>query len=242
MGTKVDTKHTPWTLDELFGALDRAFHAIVGVLASAEALATLAGQATIETGRGGKSCYGNNVSNIMGTSPEGLFHELAAAPECGDPNNLPPGARLAPNAVVVCGEGKVAYIPANPSRFRSYSSLDLGCEDKMSVLLALWPKAIEALLVSDGSDVKAVATAFALALKKPIAKNDYHSSDKTSYARFVTSLAAEFIERAQVFVDRRTILPPPNPTLLDNKPTESVVLPAFLETLVTDTPDKEPTS
>lgn len=233
--SQVPSTRTPWELDELLGSLDRAYLAIVGSYVTVEGLAALAAQATLETGRGGKSCYNHNVSNIMGVSPEGTFHVLRSAPECAPRDKVPAGATILEHTNVACPPGSVAYLPPGGSRFRAYSTLELACEDKLAVLLSLWPRAVEAL--GRDTPVEATVASFVAGLKRPIAKADYFTSDAMSYARSTTSIAREYLDRARAQVGRRTMPSPlPTRTLDANVPVEGVVLEDFLATLADDEP------
>lgn len=237
---QVASQRTTWELDALLGSLDRAWSAIVDTPLPAAGLAVLAAQATLETGRRGASCWNWNVSNIMGVSPEGLFHVLRAAPECAPRHKVPEGATILTTTNVACPPGSVAYLPPGGSRFRAYSSLELGCEDKLAVLAALWPLAVEAL--GSGMAVEATASAFVAGLKRPLVRGEYMTADAVSYARSVTSIAREYLSRAEAHVrelddagqacaDEPTQPALPVPTLEAHAPVEGVVLEDFLTSL-----------
>lgn len=230
--TEVVSTNTPWTLDDLLAAFDRAWSSASLGLAAPETLAVLAAQATAECGRLGKHCYCHNVSNIMGASPEGLYHVLRKAPECAPPDKLPAGA-VRVQTSIVCPPGQVAYLPAGGSRFRAYSSLDLGVADKLAVLLRVWPRAVAAL--AHGGEVGERASNFVQALLKPA----YFTADPVAYLNAVRPIAREYMTAATALVSSRpSTLPPPSdavmPTLLAHAPVEGVVLADFLGTLADD--------
>lgn len=230
--TEVLSTNTPWTLDALLLAFDRAWSSASLGQAAPETLAVLAAQSTAECGRLGKHCYCFNVSNIMGSSPEGLYHVLRKAPECAPPDKLPPGA-VRVQTSIVCPPGQVAYLPAGGSRFRAYSSLELGAADKIAVLLRVWPQAVAAL--AHGGEVGERAANFVQGLLKP----KYFTADPVAYLSAVRPIAREYLGAAAAIVaSRPSTLPPPSdavvPTLLAHEPVEGVVLADFLSTLADD--------
>lgn len=184
--SEVPVKRTPWTTPELLAAYATAWRVVVGTEPSRAALACLWGQACLECGRGGKSCFGWNVGNIMALGAyAGEYHVLRGAPECGDPDNLPKGATRLTHSHVACAPGKVPYLPAGGSRFRAYVSLVAGCMDKLRLYERQWPKALAALVAAQSP---ADAAAFVDGLLTP---RRYFTADAAKYLWDVRSLAAE---------------------------------------------------
>ena len=182
MPTAVEPKKTTWTLPDLLSAYHRAAIALnVGL--SDNAALVLVAQSTVECGPGGKvGCFNFNVSNIMGASPEGLFHVLQA-PECAPANKVPAGGTVLATPSVACPPGYVSYIPAGGSKFRAYSSFDAGCTDKLRTLSKTWPAAVAALQL--GGSLDAVAQSYVRALTSP----RYFTADEKVYARTLLSIA-----------------------------------------------------
>ncbi len=175
---------TPWTRADLLDAYAHAWSNVVGGNPSQAALAILYGQACLECAHG-QSCFNFNVGNVMAftKSWSGLAHRLHAAPECGDPNNLPAGAVLAPNATIACSPGKVKYYPKAGSTFRAYANFLEGCSDKLRVLERQWPDAINALA---DATTEMDAITFSQALTHPLR---YMSADAPEYGRVIASIA-----------------------------------------------------
>lgn len=185
---EVAKKVTRWTPQELLAALGRAA-APLGL--PPESIAILAAQATLETGRGGTGCYNFNISNIMGAGPDGSYHVLTKAPECASPDKVPAGATVLSSTNVVCGPGKVAYLPPGGSKFRAYKSLDEGCDDKIKVLGRTWPAAVSAL--GRKADLPQMVRAFVDGLLSP----RYFSADPPSYRESTLSIAREYLPLAK---------------------------------------------
>lgn len=188
--TQVERKNTRWTSEELMST-----YAVAGQLEnlgllSAEALSVLAAQSSLECGAGGVFCYNYNVSNIMGSSPEGMFHVLKNAPECAPANQLPAGALIVTNSGIACPPGSVAYIPAKGSRFRAYSSLENGCRDKIVTLKKTWPQAVEALTTN--TDIKSMCQKYVAGLLQP----RYFTADETVYLDKIISIAKILLKGA----------------------------------------------
>lgn len=186
---QVDKRVTRWTVQDLLEAYDRAFSACKLGDAQAGALATLAAQSTLECGRGGPGCYNYNVSNIMGSSPAGLYHVLQS-PECAPSDKVPAGA-LRVTTSIACPPGMVAYVPAGGSRFRAYLSLDDGCVDKIATLGKTWPRALEVLVA--GGDVDTVSSKYVAELRRPA----YFTGDPATYLSVVRSVAREYLSVAE---------------------------------------------
>lgn len=193
MATEVQVKGTPYTRRELLAALARAWRVVVGGEIPRFALALLCGQVTIETGWDGRYCWNHNVSNIMGTSPEGLFHVLHKAPECSHNPHAIPGATVLETSNVVCAPGQSAYLPAGGSKFRAYTSLDRACVDKLEVQLEIWPKAILALAGATSLDA---VTGFVAGLLVDGVGNRrlYMTADPVKYRADVKDIAGTFIK------------------------------------------------
>ena len=192
--TQVEKINTKWTLEGLVSAFYEAcINANLGI-PSPEALATLAAQSTIECGHGGPGCWNYNVSNIMGVSPEGLYHVLKA-PECAKPENVPKGATVLSSTNVACPPGHVAYIPPGGSKFRAYSSLANGCTDKIETLKRIWPVAIKSLIAP--GNITMVSHSYVDGLVTP----RYFTSDIPTYKSTVSSIAEGFLDEARVIVN-----------------------------------------
>ena len=202
--------NTRWTDPELLAAYDAAYRAVLGERPSRAALAVLWGQANMECGRGGRSCWCFNVGNLRAgeNEPHCL---LAGAYEFGA--TLPAGAtQIAPPAgAVVPPDRPICYLlPARAQRFRAFDSLAEGCEAKLRLLARRWPASIEALRLAKDA---AAARAFVLGLLVPPA---YLTGDSGQYASSILSLAAECLRRPEVDwpVDRDTLpspqMPPPD--------------------------------
>jgi hypothetical protein len=191
----VDRKHTPWTTPALLDAYATAWTIVIGGNAPRAALALLWAQASLECGRDGKpGAFGHNVGNLMHfDGREGDYHVLHGAPECGTPGALPAGAiQIAPSATSIkCAPGKVPYLPANGSRFRSYASLVEGCTDKLRVLDKRWPRAIVALQTA--TDTTAAGRFVDGLLGPP----RYFTASETSYAASLRSLMAECLRTSE---------------------------------------------
>jgi hypothetical protein len=184
--SQVQARRTPWTTRALLAAYADAWRTVLSGEASPFALALLWAQATLECGRGGQSCWGNNTGNIMSAALwQGDYHVLRNAPECYDPDKLPAGATLLEKTNIACPPGKVAAIPPGGSRFRAYPTLLDGCTDKLRVLARQWPRAIAALKAAAVPDD---ADAFVLGLVGP---PRYFTASSASYARQLKSLSAE---------------------------------------------------
>lgn len=182
MPTAVEAKKTPWTLPALLAAYHRAA-VLKNVALSDPAALVLAAQSTVECGQGGRAgCFNFNVSNIMGSSPEGLYHVLQA-PECAPADKVPQGGTVLPTASVACPPGYVSYIPAGGSKFRAYNSLDAGCADKLATLQKTWPAAVKALEL--GGSLDTIAQSYVRALTSP----RYFTADERAYAGSLQSVA-----------------------------------------------------
>lgn len=234
MSAEVTVMQTPWSVPELIESLDHAWSAVGLGDAPWQALAALAAQATIETGRNGASCYRHNISNIMGESPEGMFHVLHKAPECALPDHIPAGATVLTSSNVACGPDRVPYLPKGGSKFRAYSSLLLGCEDKVMVLLRIWPKAVAALRRGGDLDLSALVLAYVTELVTP----RYFTADVPHYQATVASIAKEYVGVAQSHVAKRALAsvassePRTTTTFERERPSESPSLLEFLDSLV----------
>lgn len=187
MSIQIEKKNTKWTSEELMSTYAVAGQ-IEGLTLSAEALAVLGAQSSLECGAGGTYCYNYNVSNIMGTSPEGMFHVLHNAPECAPLDRLPVGALIVQNTNISCPPGSVAYIPAKGSKFRAYSSLENGCKDKLVTLKKVWPAALSAL--TSGLELSAMCKAYVNGLLNP----RYFSADENVYLEKIETIAKILIK------------------------------------------------
>ncbi len=182
---EVPVRRTPWTTPAILDAYATAWTLVVGGTAPRAALAALWGQASLECGRDGKSCWNANVGNIMAfASWTGDHHVLRGAPECFPADKVPAGWTVAPSNIA-CGPGKVSAVPATGSRFRAYASFVDGCTDKLRVLDRQWPRALLALTAATGADV---AGAFVAGLLGP---PRYFTGSEIAYAASLRSLAAE---------------------------------------------------
>ena len=181
MATPVARVRTPWTTPDLLAAYANAWREVLVTEPSRAALAILFGQATLECGRGGASCWCHNVGNIRAGEVEphyllpGAYEFGAAVPPGATQIPTPPGAAQPP--------GTVCYLlPAKAQRFRSYATLSEGCAGKLGLLLRRWPAAIDALRDAEGAEA---GTAFVAGLR------GYFTGDAMQYARSVRSLAVE---------------------------------------------------
>jgi hypothetical protein len=182
MPTAVEAKKTPWTLLDLIAAY-RAAAVYRNIGLTDTAALVLAAQSTVECGHGGRAgCFNFNVSNIMGSSPEGLYHVLQA-PECAPTDKVPQGGTVLPTASVACPPGYVSYIPAGGSKFRAYTSLQAGCADKLATLQKTWPAAVKALEL--GGSLDTIAQSYVRALSSP----RYFTADERAYAGSLQSVA-----------------------------------------------------
>ena len=211
---EVLVKRTMWTPRILLDAYATAWTIVVGGTAPRAALALLLGQASVECGRNGQSCWNHNVGNVMAfASWTGEAHTLGAAPECGVPGALPAGARQLVSSNIGCAPGKVPYVPRGGSKFRAYDDFVEGCTDKLTVLQRQWPRSIVALAAA--TDASA-ATAFVDGLP------GYFTADKVSYAASQRSLAAEFLRtvpEAEWPAERSLADTDPAPPLDSSEPT-----------------------
>lgn len=184
---------TRWTDPELLAAYDRAYRDVVGERPSRAALAVLWGHACIEVGRGGASCYCNNVGNVRAGELEP--HTLIpGAYEFAAEGKVPAGAVIIapPRGAAVPPDRPVCYLlPARAQRFRAYDSLYEGCVGKLGLVARRWPAAIEALRLATGA---AAARAYVLGLTVPPA---YLTGDFSVYASSILSLAAECLRRPE---------------------------------------------
>lgn len=189
MSSEVEVPRTAtrWTNAELLAAYAGAWRALFGTEPSREALAILWGQASLECGRGGASCWQHNVGNIRGTGPGGAYVLLAGAYEFGDADNLPAGAVvIAPPPGAAVPVGKVCYLlPSKAQRFRAYASFEEGCLDKLALLRARWPPAVLALMNAATSGVSSATVAFVAGLR------GYFTGEGALYTRSTDSLARE---------------------------------------------------
>lgn len=212
---EVPVRRTPWATRDLLAAYATAWRTVIGGELSHYALALLWGQASIECSRGGTSCYGFNVGNLMaGTLWQGDYHILRSAPECYDPDKVPPGAAVLLRTNIKCPPGKVAAIPPGGSRFRAYESLLEGCTDKIRAFAAIWPAAILALR---DAETDADAATFIRALLSP----RYFTASEVTYLANVRSLAAECVSTVPAgdWPPPPSSHPPPARTF-DTQPTE----------------------
>jgi len=201
---EVPVYRTPWALAELLAAYAEAWREVLGGEPSRAALAILAGQATLECGHGGSSCWNYNTGNVMALGPyAGDYHVLRGAPECFPEGKVPAGWRIVESSVA-CGPGKVSAVPVAGSRFRAYATFREGCADKLRVLDRQWGRAIVALQAATGVEATA---AFVEGLLGP---PKYFSSSPAAYTRSVLDLAQR-LERAVTEADWPTIPAPPEP-------------------------------
>lgn len=200
---EVPVRRTPWTIGELLTAYAEAWRETIGGEPSRAALAILAGQATLECGHGGESCFNHNTGNMMAFATYGGdYHVLRSAPECFPEGKVPAGWRVVESSVA-CGPGKVAAVPINGSRFRAYGTFKDGCADKLRLLDRQWGRSIVALQAATGVEA---AAAFVEGLLGP---PKYFSSSPPAYTSSVLDLAQR-IARAASESDWPTIPAPPD--------------------------------
>jgi hypothetical protein len=181
--TKVQTRRTPVTLEQLVGPLSRAFHAATGEMPEPIDIAIVFGKKVAENGWPGptETTWCHNIGNIRGVGPSGLYcvlkgaWELAAAARVPallkagyivlDPP--PPQAKVTPGTVCVLP-------PPEKQGFRAYNDLDEACTDYVHVLGTRFRRAWEELrgVLSDPAD-------FVYALKG----DGYFSGDVEAYKR-----------------------------------------------------------
>ena len=179
--TPVARTRTPWTTRDLLAAYATAWREVIVTEPSRAALAILWGQASLECGRNGASCWNHNVGNVRAGEVEPHFL-LPGAYEFGP--FVPPGATQIPTPPGAAQPpGTVCYLlPARAQRFRAYASLSEGCAGKLGLLLRRWPAAVEALRDATGPEA---AVQYVQGLR------GYFTGDATAYAASVRSLAAE---------------------------------------------------
>lgn len=183
----VPRQQTKWTRAELLAAYADAYRAVLGEEPSRAALAVLWGQATMECGRDGKSCWCHNVGNVRAgeNEPHCL---LAGAYEFAAVGKVPAGAVIIspPAGAAVPADRPICYLlPAKAQRFRAFDTFADGCRVKLELLARRWPASIEALRLARD---QAAARAFVLGLLVPPA---YLTGDSSQYSSSILSLAAE---------------------------------------------------
>jgi hypothetical protein len=225
--SEVPATRTPWATRDLLAAYAAAWRSIVGGELSREGLALLWGQACVECGRAGKSCYGWNVGNIMpGPSWQGDYHVLKSAPECYDADKIPQGATVLANTNIACAPGKIAAIPPGGSKFRAYASLLDGCADKLLRFKSQWPRALSALAKATSHTD---ADVFVAGLIGP---PRYFTASSTTYAHGVRLLAIECLK--QTPDSEWPELPRPSQLPTPPRPIEVPNALDFVRTLATD--------
>lgn len=211
--TPIARTRTPWTTPDLLAAYAVAWREVLVVEPPRAALAILWGQATLECGRGGSSCWCHNVGNVRASADEphallpGAYEFGATLPAGATQIPPPPGAAVPP------GRPICYLLPASVQRFRAYSSLSEGCAGKLALLLRRWPAAVDALRDAEGAEA---AVQFVAALR------GYFTGDAGQYASSVRSLAAECLRgpESQWPQDRRDTLPSPVSHWTDARPVE----------------------
>lgn len=192
----VPKARTVVALEPLCPAFCAAFEAAHGSPPEPGDVAMVYGKLCNECGHPGpgQSCWCNNVGNIRGRSPAGLYCLLAGAHEYAPAGRVPKGWHQIPNPPGhAVPPGMVACLPDDSSRqeFRAYLSLREACDDYVSVLGARFPRAWREL-AREGSS----PDAFVDALKA----DRYFTGDPANYRRNVAAVARSVLPRVEALM------------------------------------------
>lgn len=198
MALLVPTTRTVVTFESLVTAFAHSFEAAHGEPPEVVDVATICGKLAMECGRPGpkQSCWCNNVGNVRGVSPEGLFCVLrgayeflaigAALPAGWTEIPLPPGS--------ICPPGQRPVLPpAEQQGFRAYSTLQAACDDYVRVLGARFGHVWRELTA-----IGTTPRRFVEAMKA----DRYFTGDVTTYAATVASIARELTPLCESLLQR----------------------------------------